>query len=347
MSTQDIEITNPSLTLSDVNWLGEARESGLVSVVIPTYNRTTLLIEAMDSVFKQTYRPIELIIVDDGSEVDTKSLVDEWKQHYPDHESFNTVFLKQNNRGPSAARNFGARVSHGEYLQFHDSDDLLLPDKLSDAVNAYRQDQTVDLVYCAWIVKTNDRSLTMPGPDLEQFPFVAEVVLRYLPTFPALYKCSVLNRAGPWNEALTCSEDREYDARIVSQIRKAKRIQNPGGIYRLHVSTNGISGDGNPRHPISAWHANKLMRSLVLHESSPLQREALNSLSARNLSNAARALGNGSRQYCCKILLSDLRIWLLSARNAFLATGLLFGTILPKPFQQLLVGYIEPRIWNK
>ena len=340
---------NPSKALKTQNFNQIKKENSnpLVSVIIPTFNRTSLLVEAMDSIWSQTYRPIELIIVDDGSDIDTASIVETWKQSYQDNNEFKTLLLKKENGGAPAARNFGIQASHGEYIQFHDSDDILLPDKLSDAVNTYLGDSNIDLVYSSWIVESDNRSIEMKGPDLEKYPFAAELVLHYLCSFSAVYKRSILNHAGLWNESLTCSQDREFCVRVFSYAKKAKRIDRVGGIYRLHSSSNGISGSGNPRHPISAWHANQLMRSHIIHEPSPLRYDALNTLALRNLKNAANALYNGYRQYCVRILISDRRIWLLSIRNSILAVGLLIGVALPKKLQQVLVRQIKPRIWEK
>lgn len=99
----------------------------LVSVIIPVYNRTGLLREAVQSALAQTYRPIEVIIVDDGSTDaeamhQIRSLIGESPEVVRS--------IRVSNRGPGLARQAGLEVAAGDYIQFLDSDDLLLPRKL-------------------------------------------------------------------------------------------------------------------------------------------------------------------------------------------------------------------------
>jgi glycosyltransferase involved in cell wall biosynthesis len=93
----------------------------MISVIIPTYNRTEQLQRAIDSVLKQTYTDFELIVVDDGSEV-------------PVPEMKNVKIIRQKNRGVSAARNAGIRAARGEHIAFLDSDDEWLPKKLEKQI---------------------------------------------------------------------------------------------------------------------------------------------------------------------------------------------------------------------
>ena len=97
--------------------------AGLVSTVIPVHNRAALLQEAVASVLAQTYRPIEVIVVDDGSTDDTpeaaRALV---AQHAGE-----VFVVHQPNAGPGMAREAGRRAARGEFIQYLDSDDVLLP----------------------------------------------------------------------------------------------------------------------------------------------------------------------------------------------------------------------------
>lgn len=100
----------------------------LVSVVIPTYNRSRLVLEAADSVLAQSYRPLELIVVDDGSTDATGAAL----AGRPEART-----LRQAHSGmPGQVRNAGARLARGEFLAFLDSDDLWLPQKLALQVAA-------------------------------------------------------------------------------------------------------------------------------------------------------------------------------------------------------------------
>ena len=93
-----------------------------ISVVIPTYNRQHLVIEAVESVLAQTYSDFEIIVVDDGSTDDTAAKL----RPYLDR----LQYVVQQNRGVAAARNTGIRRAQGEFICFLDSDDLWEPGKL-------------------------------------------------------------------------------------------------------------------------------------------------------------------------------------------------------------------------
>lgn len=97
-----------------------------VSVVIPTYNRQKLLLDAIDSVLAQKYKDFEVIVVDDGSTDDTEERLRSYLGR--------VRYIKQKNQGVAAARNAGIRHAKGEYLCFLDSDDIWLPEKLSTQI---------------------------------------------------------------------------------------------------------------------------------------------------------------------------------------------------------------------
>jgi glycosyltransferase involved in cell wall biosynthesis len=105
-------------------------ELGLASVVIPTYNRAYILGQAIESVLQQSYRPLEVIVIDDGSTDDTRSVV----------ESFGPPvrYIYQSNAGVSPARNHGLREARGEFIALLDSDDQWLPWKLSAQIGLMR-----------------------------------------------------------------------------------------------------------------------------------------------------------------------------------------------------------------
>lgn len=98
----------------------------LVSIVIPTYNRAHYITDALESVRAQNYRPLEVIIVDDGSTDDTEAVVQSWVNTHATS-GLKIVLKEQNNAGAPAARNYGLRISTGNWVKFLDSDDVLHP----------------------------------------------------------------------------------------------------------------------------------------------------------------------------------------------------------------------------
>ena len=101
-----------------------------ISVVIPSYNRKDFLKRSIDSAINQTKKPIEIIVVDYGSTDGTEAMI---KSDY----DF-VKFIKQKNKGVSAARNIGIKVSIGEWICFLDSDDEWKKDKLEKQINAMK-----------------------------------------------------------------------------------------------------------------------------------------------------------------------------------------------------------------
>jgi glycosyltransferase involved in cell wall biosynthesis len=117
-------------------------EPGLVSVVIPTYNRAALVLGAIHSVLSQTYKNIEVIVVDDGSNDDTEARIQ--SEFGGDAR---VRYFKKENGGVSSARNFGIRESRGEYIALLDSDDVWLPGKLELQVECLRRIPTAGMVW--------------------------------------------------------------------------------------------------------------------------------------------------------------------------------------------------------
>jgi glycosyltransferase involved in cell wall biosynthesis len=110
-----------------------------VSIIIPTYNRETLLVLALDSVFSQTFQNFEIIIVDDGGNDNTEQLIGKYgsKVHY--------TRLKHTGL-PSVVRNAGLKMAQGEFIAFLDSDDLWLPQKLERQIGILDASPDVGLI---------------------------------------------------------------------------------------------------------------------------------------------------------------------------------------------------------
>jgi glycosyltransferase involved in cell wall biosynthesis len=111
-----------------------------VSVIIPTYNRSRYIAEAIRSVQAQTHRDVEIIVADDGSTDNTRDIVSQFGQ--------GVTYLQLPHRGqPAATRNAGLLAAEGEYVTFLDSDDLFLPGKLALQLAAFEQHPEAGLAY--------------------------------------------------------------------------------------------------------------------------------------------------------------------------------------------------------
>jgi glycosyltransferase involved in cell wall biosynthesis len=182
----------------------------LVSTVIPVFNRAAMLREAVASVLAQTWRPIEIIIVNDGSSDDTPGAAHGLAAAHPDI----VRVLSQPNAGPGIARQTGLDAARGGFIQFLDSDDRLLPQKFSLQVAGLLADVQAGISYG----KTYTREHGVRGPvpaqrtgERHRTIFPALLAGRLWETSTPLYRRSALDLIGPWPSKRQM-EDWEFDA---------------------------------------------------------------------------------------------------------------------------------------
>jgi glycosyltransferase involved in cell wall biosynthesis len=116
----------------------------LVSVVVPTRNRPDYLAQTLKSISEQTYKNIEIIVVDDGSKINYAESICKYFD--------NCTYYYKDNGGLSSARNFGIQKSLGEYIAFLDDDDLWKPEKIERQVNILRENKDINLVHSPALV---------------------------------------------------------------------------------------------------------------------------------------------------------------------------------------------------
>jgi len=230
-------------------WLERSGKRGLVSVVVPTYNRVYQLPDALDSVHSQEYRPIELIVVDDGSTDGTTELVEKWGGEHNRAGDFKVRYERQPNRGAPSARNLGALRSRGEFLQFLDSDDKLHPEKVASQVELLRENPKAGFVYClSTFFEAEKPGERTAGFDFEKGGIPAMLRKNMYQTSAALYRRETCEAAGPWDEELggaqeweyghrallACGESVLFQPKVYNYIRSSKdstRISQQGGEY--------------------------------------------------------------------------------------------------------------------
>jgi asparagine synthase (glutamine-hydrolysing) len=216
--------------------------AGLVSVIIPVYNRADLVRRAVKSVISQTYRPVEIILVDDGSTDDTPRCLAELAR---DHADIVRV-VQQANGGPGRARETGRLLVRGEFVQYLDSDDELLPDKFASQVAALRARPDCGVAYGPTMTRTLEGTVcTMPrkrtGQQADSM-FPAFLMDRWWDTVTPLYRRSVVDAAGPWLP-LSSEEDWAYDCQVAAIGVRLAWIPHAVAIYQAHT-LGGLSPRG-------------------------------------------------------------------------------------------------------
>jgi glycosyltransferase involved in cell wall biosynthesis len=219
---------------------------GLVSTVIPVRNRAALLREAVGSVLAQTHRPIEIVIVDDGSDDDTPAAIASLVREHP--AEVRALRLERRG-GPGLAREAGRRALCGEFVQWLDSDDLLPPRKFEWQVDALRRRPECDVAY-----GRAEDVFAEDGPPVPQVgrvradeAFPAMLAARLWDTFAPLYRRRVVDEAGAWLP-LRSEEDWEYDCRIASRGGRLAFVDETVGYHRHFAPRRTSRGGGtDPR----------------------------------------------------------------------------------------------------
>ena len=184
----------------------------LVSTIIPVYNRPKMVIRAVESVLSQCYRPIEIILVNDGSTDETASVLNHLKQQYPKE----IRVIHKENEGPGLAREAGRQLAQGEFIQYLDSDDWLLPNKFEDQVSALRKNPNAEIAYgISRLVDQHGNVLREPskwtGKELP-YLFPALLLDRWWHTHTPLYNRTISDKAGSWENYRP--EDWDLEARM-------------------------------------------------------------------------------------------------------------------------------------
>jgi glycosyltransferase involved in cell wall biosynthesis len=217
-----------------------------VSILVPAYNADRWIGSALESALNQSWTKTEIIVVDDGSRDQTFAVAKRY-------ESTKIKVMRQENRGPAAARNTALREAQGDFLQYLDADDLLSPDKIREQLALLRdnpdhlsvssaiyffdgQDPNSGLVERSGALDTDDPVrwlVELLGPD---GPF------GMVPYGAWLTPHSIAMRAGPWDDSIRSpDDDGEYFARVVLASRGVRASRVGRYYYRKFAQGNSYS----------------------------------------------------------------------------------------------------------
>ena len=191
----------------------------LISIIIPTYNRAHYLQQAIKSVLNQTFKDIEIIIVDDGSTDHTKEIVSPYSSQYP-----NIIrYMYQSNSERASARNNGIKHAKGEYIALLDSDDEWLPLHLETCFETLRKNPGSGLSFSnSYLIDLNSSIFSKKKSSLPSHHILKHIISHFSAggcnASSCLIKREIFNKTGYFDEDrnLSGSEDWELWARIAN-----------------------------------------------------------------------------------------------------------------------------------
>ena len=225
--------------------------SPLVSIIIPVYNSEYHVAETISSALGQTYKNVEVIVVDDGSADDSLVIARKF-------EGERVKIFHQPNKGASAARNKGLAEASGEFIQFLDADDLLSANKIEAQIeqlvrcpgylglcntihfNDGEEPPKQPVIDNDWYSKGSDNPvdflLKLYGGDAlgESYGGMITIHAWLSPKY-------ILDKAGPWNEGLIVDDDGEYFCRVILASNGVKFNFEAVSYYRKHLTNQSLS----------------------------------------------------------------------------------------------------------
>ena len=210
-----------------------------VSVIIPTFNRAQYIAAAIESVLNQTYKDFEIIVVDDGSNDNTREVLEAFMNRIK--------YIYKKNAGTASARNVGIKNAQGEYIAFLDSDDLFLPKKLEIQVPILDKHPEIGFVYSdSFYFKGKSRCSVLmrsirPSSDgriLNRLFMNTNIIPGSL-----LFRKVCFEKVGLFDESLQFNEDTDMLFRISIQY-KAYFSGYPSAMYRVHLHSKSKNWEG-------------------------------------------------------------------------------------------------------
>lgn len=216
--------------------IDEEGGNNLVSVIITTHNRLTLLKKALESVFKQTFKDLEIIVVNDNSTDGTKEYLDILqKKGYIRH-----IFINlENSRGGNYARNIGIGAANGGFIAFLDDDDEWLPEKTKKQVSLLEANRDIGFVYCDYYTELNFQKKKLVIVDKAYIGDVSELCFQkiFCTTSMLMVRKQLLLNIGMFDESLKYWQ--EYDLCVrLSEKALVGKVNEPLMILRIILTDN-------------------------------------------------------------------------------------------------------------
>ncbi|MDE6560863.1 MAG: glycosyltransferase family 2 protein [Muribaculaceae bacterium] len=208
-----------------------------MSIVVPVYNRPNLIVRCLDSLKAQTYRPLDIIVVDNGSSDDTLVNVEKWKNECIE-DDFNVEILSEPKTGATYARQRGLQMVHTEKVMFFDSDDVMRSDCVASVMDLWHRYPKLDIV--AWPVAIHHSGNVQLTHSIKGNLLERHLVHAILRTQGYAINTKFLNLVGGWRGEFPTWNDLETGARILLGNPNVKAIQDVlADVYHQRESITG------------------------------------------------------------------------------------------------------------
>lgn len=211
----------------------------LVTIVIPYLNRAAFLEKTLATVQRQTHRPLQTVLVDNGSQDASPEICKAFSEKY-NAEEFEVLLLKEEKAGAASARNKGLAAAKGEYVYFFDSDDEMSPDFISDAVAKARACGLPDIVAAHTVVTFPDGS-KRPRRIVRSASVPAQILTATYSTQSLFLRTDFMRNANAWNERLPRWNDWELGVRLLTLRPKIVWLEKKK-YHRIYQHPDSITG---------------------------------------------------------------------------------------------------------
>lgn len=256
-------------------------KESLVSIIVPCYNSERWIEETLKSALAQTWRNIEVIVVDDGSKDNSLTVARKF-------ESSRVKVISEQNQGASAARNRALSEAQGDYFQFLDADDLLAPNKIKAQLERLQKEDSRKIAACAWarFHHTVDDAQCVRETVWADTQPVEWLTTSWLgggmmPNNAWLTPRAVAEEAGTWDNARCPNDDGEYFTRVILNSSGVAFVSETQSFYRSGIDNSWSRLTSHAMLAATLRSLDLCSTNLLARENTPLTRKACATLYQR------------------------------------------------------------------
>lgn len=238
-------------------------EMELITIIIPVYNAEKTVERCLESVINQSYKNLEILIINDGSGDKTQDICEDYAR-----KDFRIKVFRQENKGVSAARNFGIKNATGKYLAFVDADDYIENNMIDYLHQMYQDEADIDLTICNCDIKAKEGRKMPEIQCIERMSQIQTVCNLFGPHSMCGYLCNKMFRTDiirsnriMLDETIYMCEDLLFCCQYALYIRKARYTEQR--LYHYIMNLQGAVWSDYSKRQFTAIYAFEKMRNIV------------------------------------------------------------------------------------